>query len=39
MLAWMGLGILVRLATRTRVAPLEREAETTQGELTPTPAV
>jgi len=39
MLAWMGLGILVRLATRARVAPLEREAEATQGELTPTPAV
>jgi amino acid transporter len=39
MLAWMGLGILVRLATRNRVAPLEREAEATQGELTPTPAV
>jgi amino acid transporter len=39
MLAWMGLGILVRLATRARVAPVEREAETTQGELTPTPAV
>ena len=39
MLAWMALGIIVRLATRSRVAPLEREAEATQGELTPTPAV
>jgi amino acid transporter len=39
MLAWMALGIVVRLLTRNRVAPLEREAEATQGELTPTPAV
>jgi hypothetical protein len=39
MLGWMGLGVVARLMTRARVAPLEREAEATQGELTPTPAV
>jgi hypothetical protein len=39
MLGWMALGIVVRLATRNRVAEVEREAEAAQGELTPTPAV
>jgi amino acid transporter len=39
MLGWMALGILVRLITRERVGPIEREAEAAQGELTPTPAV
>ncbi|MBW8710610.1 MAG: hypothetical protein JF631_05935, partial [Mycobacterium sp.] len=39
MLGWMAIGIVARLITRGRVAPLEREAEATQGELTPTPAV
>jgi amino acid transporter len=39
MLGWMALGVLARLMTRARVAPIEREAEATQGELTPTPAV
>jgi amino acid transporter len=39
MLGWMGGGVLIRLASRSRVAELEREAEATQGELTPTPAV
>jgi amino acid transporter len=39
MLGWMAIGIVARLITRRRVAPLEREAEATQGELTPTPAV
>jgi amino acid transporter len=39
MLGWMGLGVLARLVTRARVAPVEREAEAAQGELTPTPAV
>jgi amino acid transporter len=39
MLGWMGLGVIARLLTRDRVAPLERQAEATQGELTPTPAV
>ena len=38
MLGWMGLGIVTRLATRHRVADVERRAEATQGELTPTPA-
>jgi len=38
MLAWMALGIATRIVTRNRVAPVEREAEATQGELTPTPA-
>ena len=33
MLGWMALGILVRLATRSRVEPLEREAEAMQPEL------
>jgi len=39
MLGWMALGIVARAATRERVAPIEREAEAAQGELTPTPAV
>jgi amino acid transporter len=39
MLGWMALGVVARLVTRARVAPLEREAEAAQGELTPTPAV
>jgi hypothetical protein len=39
MLGWMALGVIARLLTRARVAPVEREAEATQGELTPTPAV
>jgi amino acid transporter len=39
MLGWMALGVLARLMTRARVAPVEREAEAAQGELTPTPAV
>jgi amino acid transporter len=39
MLGWMGLGVVARLLTRARVAPLEQEAEATQGELTPKPAV
>jgi amino acid transporter len=39
MLGWMALGVVVRLITRERVARIEREAEATQGELTPTPAV
>ena len=39
MLGWMALGVVARLLTRARVAPVEREAEATQGELTPTPAV
>jgi amino acid transporter len=39
MLMWIALGVIVRLVTRARVAPVEREAEATQGELTPTPAV
>src|SRR5919199_1999009 len=39
MLGWMALGVVVRLLTRERVAPLERQAEAAQGELTPTPAV
>jgi amino acid transporter len=38
MLAWMALGILVRLATRGRVADVELRAEAAQGELTPSPA-
>jgi amino acid transporter len=33
MLAWMGLGIVVRLLTRSRVEPHEREAEQLQPEL------
>jgi len=33
MLAWMGLGILVRLATRQRVESVERQAELVQPEL------
>jgi amino acid transporter len=33
MLGWMALGIIVRLATRARVEPLEREAEAMQPEL------
>ena len=33
MLGWMALGILVRLLTRARVEPLEREAEAMQPEL------
>src|SRR5918912_635540 len=33
MLIWIGLGVVVRLATRARVASAEREAERTQGEL------
>ena len=36
MLGWMAIGIVARLITRGRVAPLEREAEARQGELTPT---
>jgi amino acid transporter len=39
MLIWIALGVLVRLLTRARVADTELEAEQTQGELTPTPAV
>ena len=39
MLGWIGLGILVRLATRRNVAEVELRAEDTQGELTPTPAI
>ena len=39
MLGWIGLGVLVRLATRRNVADVERRAEETQGELTPRPAV
>jgi hypothetical protein len=39
MLGWIALGAVTRLATRSRVASVEREAEVTQGELTPTPAV
>jgi amino acid transporter len=39
MLGWMALGIAVRLATRARVADVEREAEVAQGDLTPTPVV
>ncbi len=39
MLAWMALGIVVRLATRSRVEPLERQAEASYPEATPTPAV
>jgi amino acid transporter len=39
MVCWIGLGAIVRLATRSNVAVVEREAERTQGELTPTPAV
>jgi amino acid transporter len=38
MLAWMAAGIVVRAATRSRVAEVERRAEAEQGELTPTPA-
>jgi amino acid transporter len=38
MLGWMAAGILIRAATRGRVAEVEREAEADQGELTPTPA-
>jgi amino acid transporter len=38
MLGWMALGIVIRLATRSRVADVERAAEATQGELTPSPA-
>jgi amino acid transporter len=37
MLGWMALGILTRLATRGRVAAVEREAEAAQGDMTPTP--
>ncbi len=33
MLAWMGLGILTRAGTRTRVEAVERQAETVQPEL------
>ena len=33
MLGWMVLGIVVRLVTRSRVEPLEREAEAMQPEL------
>jgi hypothetical protein len=33
MLGWMALGIVVRLLTRARVEPLEREAEAMQPEL------
>jgi amino acid transporter len=33
MLAWMGLGVLVRLATRAKVEPQERQAEEMQPEL------
>jgi amino acid transporter len=39
MLIWIALGVIVRLVTRARVASIEQEAEATQGELTPTPAV
>jgi amino acid transporter len=39
MLAWMALGIVVRLLTRSRVEPLERQAEASYPEATPTPAV
>jgi hypothetical protein len=39
MRGWLALGVLARFATRSRVAPLELEAEARQGELTPTPAV
>jgi amino acid transporter len=35
MLAWIGLGVLVRLATRGQVADVERSAEAAQPELTP----
>jgi amino acid transporter len=35
MLAWIGLGVLVRLATRGQVAEVERSAEAAQPELTP----
>jgi hypothetical protein len=35
MLAWIGLGVLVRLATRGHVADVERSAEAAQPELTP----
>jgi len=35
MLAWIGLGVLVRLATRSQVADVERSAEAAQPELTP----
>jgi hypothetical protein len=33
MLGWMGLGILVRLATRAKVEQQERQAEEMQPEL------
>jgi amino acid transporter len=33
MLGWMGLGIVVRLATRAKVEPVERQAEELQPEL------
>jgi len=35
MLAWIALGVLVRLATRGQVADVERKAEAAQPELTP----
>jgi amino acid transporter len=35
MLAWIALGVLVRLATRGQVAEVERRAEAAQPELTP----
>ena len=35
----MAAGVVIRLATRSRVADAELEAEATQGDLTPTPAL
>jgi hypothetical protein len=35
MLAWIALGVVVRLATRGQVADVERRAEAAQPELTP----